>query len=158
MKGITASIAFAVAMLSAGAASANSAGGYAALSLAELVGLQSPLVSTAHHVILLQFRNGNTNFASSNAPFTFTAPAIDCGASDVDITHYHCMLTFNGSTVQLTGAAAQNLYATLIEAGVPSDGAAGTIHEAVTGLSCTVNVGQVKALAGGGATCHFTPN
>ena len=159
MKGVTASIAFAVAMLSASAASANSTGGFTALSLAELVGLQSPLVSPAHHAILLQFRNGNTNFASSNAPFTFTAPAIDCGASDVDITHYHCMLTFNGgSTVQLTGAAAQDLYATLTEAGVPGDGAAGTIHEAVLNLSCTVDVGQVKARAGGGATCSFTPN
>ena len=160
MKSVTASIAFAAVLLSAGAASANSAGGFSALSLAELVGLQSPLVSSAHHAILLQFRNGNTNFASSNAAFTFTAPAIDCGASDVDITHYHCLLTFNGqpNPIQLTGGAAQNLYATLIEAGVPSDGAAGTIHEAVTGLSCTVNVGQVKARAGGGATCTFTPN
>lgn len=159
MKRLVASVAFAGILLSASPAGAQTAGGFAALSLAELVGLLSPLVSPAHHAILAQFRNGNTNFASSNAPFTFTAPSIDCGASNVDITHYRCMLTFNGGTTsQLTGAAAQNLYATLIEAGVPSDGAAGTIHEAVLNLSCTVHVGQVKDRAGGGATCNFTPN
>ena len=44
MKSVTASIAFAAVLLSAGAASANSAGGFSALYLAELVGLQSPLV------------------------------------------------------------------------------------------------------------------
>ena len=158
MKSVTASIVFATAVLCAGAACASSTGGHSALSLAEAVGLQSPLVSPAHKVVLFQFRSGNTTFASSNAPFTFTASAIDCGAGDVDITHHSCTLTFGSSTVQLTGAAAHTLYATLIEAGVPSDGAAGTIHEAVTGLSCTVDVGQVKARAGGGATCTFTPN
>ena len=158
MRGVIASIAFAAALLSANAACASSTGGHAALSLAEAVGLQSPLVSAAHKMILFQFRSGNTNFASSNAPFTFTSSAIDCGAGDVDITHHRCTLTFGSSTIQLNGAAAHDLYATLIEAGVPGDGAAGTIHEAVTGLSCTVDVGQVKARAGGGATCSFTPN
>ncbi len=158
MKGVTASIAFAAVLLSTGAACAASTGGHSALSLAEAVGLRSPLLSSAHKIILLQFRSGNTTFASSNAPFTFTSSSIDCGAGDVDITHHSCTLTFGSSNIELNGEAAHDLYATLIEAGVPSDGAAGTIHEAVTSLSCTVDVGQVKARAGGGATCTFTPN
>ncbi len=108
------------------------------------------MVSFAHKVTLTKFRAGNTSFASSNAPFTFSAAAIDCGASNVDITHYRCRLTFGSSTIDIVGAAAQQLFATLIQAGVPGDGAAGTIHEAVTALSCTVNVGQVKQRAGGG--------
>ncbi|MEI9886447.1 MAG: hypothetical protein WDN08_08080 [Rhizomicrobium sp.] len=158
MKILVASVAFAVATLGGSAAHAASTGGYTALSLAEAVGLQSPVVSFAHKVTLTKFRAGNTSFASSNAPFTFSAAAIDCGASNVDITHYRCRLTFGSSTIDIVGAAAQQLFATLIQAGVPGDGAAGTIHEAVTALSCTVNVGQVKQRAGGGATCSFTPN
>ncbi|HEY0301401.1 MAG TPA: hypothetical protein VGC36_08725 [Rhizomicrobium sp.] len=158
MKILIASIAFAITTLGGSAAYAASTGGFAALSLAEAVGLRSPTVSFAHKLTLKKFRAGNTTFVSSNAPFTFSAAAIDCGASNVDITHYRCRLTFGSSTIEIDGAAAQQLFATLIEAGVPGDGAAGTIHEAVTALSCTVDVGQVKARAGGGATCSFTPN
>ena len=143
--------------LTAGGAQAGSAGGFAALSLAEQVGLNSSAVSTSHKIILMRFQNGNTTFVSSNAPFTVTASSIDCGASNVDITHYHCTLTFGSPTVELTGRAAQQLYATLVEAGVPGDGAAGTIHEGLSALTCTVNVGEVKDRAGGGASCNFSP-
>lgn len=158
MRPLIASVAFAVALLGGGAAYANSTSGHAALSLAEAVGLQSPLVTLPHKFALQQFRNGNTTFGGSNAPFTFTAQSIDCGAGNVDITRHYCNLTFNSGPVQITGAAAQQLFATLIEAGDPSNGTPGTIHEAVLSLSCTVNIGQVKAKAGGGATCTYTPN
>ena len=158
MKPVVASVALAVALLGGSPAYANSTGGHAALSLAEAVGAHSPSLSFAHKMILAQFRAGNTTFASSNAPFTFTAASIDCGAGDVDITHHYCRFTFGSSTIEIDGAPAQQLFATLIEAGDPSDGTAGTIHEAVTALSCTVDVGQVKAKGGGGATCTFTPN
>jgi hypothetical protein len=159
MKTVAIGVAFAAALLGSGAAYANGTGGHSALSLAELVGLRSPLLSAPHKDILFKFLNGDTTFASSNAPFTFTASLIDCGAGDVDITASRCTLAFGSAPqVQLSAAAAHELYATLIEAGVPSDGAAGTIHESVTNLSCTVDVGQVKQRAGGGATCTFTPN
>jgi len=151
------SVALAAALLGAGAAHAASTTGHAALSLAELVGLRSPLVSPAHKIVLTRFMSGDTSFPSSNGAFTFTASQIDCGASDVDITHYSCTLKFHTGTVTLSGAPAQSLYATMVEAGVPSDGAAGTIHEAVQNLNCTVNVGVVKQRAGGGAKCTYTP-
>jgi hypothetical protein len=157
MKTVIASVAFAAAVLSAGAASAGSSGGFAALSLAELVGLPSPQLSNAQKNILLHFQAGNTMFPSSNAPIHVTASSIDCGASNVDITHYRCTLSFGSPTVQLTGKAAEQLYATLVMNGVPSDGAAGTIHEGVSNLSCTVNVAEVKDRAGGGANCTFSP-
>lgn len=159
MRPVIASVAFAVALLSCSAAQANSTGGHAALSLAEAVGAQSPLLSFFHKFALQQFRNGSTTFGGPTGSFTFTAASIDCGAGDVDITHHYCRLTFGSlPTIQINGAAAQQLFATLIEAGDPSDGTAGTIHEAVTALSCTVDIGQVKAKAGGGATCTYTPN
>ena len=157
MKVVTLSAALAAVLLTTGAAQAGSAGGFAALSLAEQVGLNSPAVSISHKIILTRFQNGNTTFASSNAPFNVTASSIDCGASNVDITHYHCTLTFGSPTVELTGRAAQHLYATLVEVGVPGDGAAGTIHEGLSALTCTVKVGEVKDRAGGGASCNFSP-
>lgn len=157
MKLIATSVAFAAALLCSSAASAGSTGGHAALSLAEAVGLRSPAVSFAHKVILIKFRAGNTTFASSNAPFTFHAAAIDCRASNVDITHYSCSLTFGSSPIEFDGAPAQQLFATLIEAGVEGEGAAGTIHEGLSALSCTIDVGAVKDRGGAGATCTYSP-
>ena len=49
-----------------------------------------------------------------------------------------CQLTVGGRTKTLTGEAANALYATLAAAGVPSDGAAGSIFESVQGLACTL--------------------
>ena len=40
---------------------------------------------------------------------------------------------------------------------MPSDGAAGSVFESVTALSCTVDPSVVKQKAGGGADCTFTP-
>lgn len=158
MKTIATAFVLTAALLGSGAAYANGTGGHTALSLAELVGLRSPQVSPQNKFVLDKFLNGVTTFASANTPITINSSLIDCGAGDVDITHYFCDLTFGSQHVQLNGPMAQQLYATFVDAGNPTDGAAGTIHESVTNLSCTVDVGQVKQRAGGGATCTFTPN
>jgi hypothetical protein len=44
-----------------------------------------------------------------------------------------------------------------IEVGVPSDGAAGTLYESLSQLTCTVDLRLLQQHGGGGATCSFRP-
>jgi hypothetical protein len=39
---------------------------------------------------------------------------------------------------------AHELYATLVETGAPSDGAAGTIHESISHLLCTIDPNAIR--------------
>jgi len=80
-----------------------------------------------------------------------------CKASDVDIALHSCDLTFPSRTISLTGRKAHELYATIAEVGVPPDGAAGSIFEALSPLTCTIDPNVIHQRAGGGATCNFTP-
>ncbi len=59
--------------------------------------------------------------------------------------------------MNLDGRKAHELYATLIEIGVPTDGAAGTIYEALSKLSCTIDPKEIESNDGGGAKCLFVP-
>jgi hypothetical protein len=86
-----------------------------------------------------------------------TADSVICRSSDVDLTMHACDLVFGTATAQLHGRAAHDLYATLQEIGVPADGAAGTIFEAVSNLSCTIDPKEIESKDGGGASCRFTP-
>ncbi len=81
-----------------------------------------------------------------------------CRISDVDITGKGCTLTFGERTVSLGGRQAEALYATLIEAGVPSSGAAGSITESIKNLDCAINPAEVRPESGGGASCKFAVN
>jgi len=40
-------------------------------------------------------------------------------------------------------------------AGVPSDGAAGSVFESLSKLNCTIDPAEIKQKAGGGANCAF---
>ena len=88
-----------------------------------------------------------------NKKITVAAGAVTCRTSNVDITQHSCDLTFGAKKVATHGRKAHELYATLAEVGVPPDGAAGSIFEAVSNLDCTIDPAQVKQKAGGGANC-----
>ena len=75
--------------------------------------------------------------------------------SDVDISEHDCTLKFGGVARTLQGRAAHELYATLVEIGAPSDGAAGSIYESVSNLACKVRPAEVQERGGGGADCSF---
>lgn len=138
------------------ARAADSASGSGALAIAGLVGLQSPLLTSSAKNALSHMLGGDLSFAfSANGTITVKAGSVSCRASDVDISAHDCALKFGGTTRTLKGRAAHELYATLIENGVASDGAAGSIFEAVTHLSCTIKVAEVKERGGGGADCSF---
>jgi hypothetical protein len=137
------------------ASTSNTASGSGALALAALVGAQSPTVSAPHKTALADMLNGNLGFPGK-AKITVKADKVTCRASNVDISAHSCELEFGSAKRTLTGRAAHELYATLIEVGVPSDGAAGSVFESVTMLTCNVDVGAVKDKAGGSADCTFT--
>ncbi len=149
-------IALSLAAPSAVAAPMNTAGN-SALALAALVGIPSPALSVQKRKALAYMLDGHLNFPyPANQTIDVKADKVTCRASNVDISAHSCELTFGASTRKLNGRLAHELYATLIESGVPSDGAAGSLFESVTALSCSVDPSAVKQKAGGGADCTFT--
>ena len=132
--------------------------GNGALALAALVGPHSPTLTLQQKTALLKMIDGNLNFPfPPGQKIDVKADKVTCRASNVDISAHSCELTFGATTRKLSGRFAHELYATLIENGVPSDGAAGSMFESVTALSCTIDPSVVKQKAGGGADCTFTP-
>jgi hypothetical protein len=138
------------------AASAGSISGSAALAMAGVVAPYSPTLSAADKKLVAAFFNGNTSTSYKNK-IVVTADKIVCRTSNVDITARSCELTFGKTVKSLTGRAANEIYATEAMAGVPSDGAAGSIFESVSKLSCTLDPAALKDKAGAGADCSYQP-
>ena len=132
--------------------------GQAALALAALVGEYSPLLS-AHdkHTLARVFDGGLQGHFGAAQTITVQADSIVCRASNVDITARSCELTFGTNKPTVRGRKAHELFATLAEVGVPSEGAAGTVFESLTQMTCTVDLNQLLQRAGGGAVCSFSP-
>ncbi len=147
---------FFVLVANPAAAAATTASGPSALALAAIVGSHSRGLGVVDRAALARLFGGRTNFGyPANRKITISADSIDCKASNVDITERSCALIFGASNRALKGREAHELYATLIEAGVASDGAAGTIHESVTHLICTIDPNAIKQKDGSGAECKF---
>ncbi len=148
-----------VLLFSGQAASAADIGGNVAVSLAALVGEHSPLLARADRTLLNAYLEGR-----AHAPFpagrtvAVKADEVTCRISDVDITGKTCTLTFGKRAVSLSGRQAEALYATLIWAGVPSSGAAGSIFESVKSLDCAIDPAEIRQESGGGAKCTFAVN
>jgi hypothetical protein len=138
------------------AAASMTANGSSALALAALVAPHGRTLGVVDRVALARLFSGRTNFGyPANRKIMVSADAIDCRVSNVDITERSCELTFTTSKRTLKGREAHELYATLVEAGVPSDGAAGTIHESISHLLCTIDPNAIKQKDGSGAECKF---
>ncbi|UGY20600.1 hypothetical protein WDM22_36555 [Bradyrhizobium septentrionale] len=140
---------------SAAAAAPPTTSGSVALALAGVVAPYSPLPATEKAAVAAFF-NGDSNVPATRK-ITVTADKVVCRASNVDITSRSCELTFGGKTHTVKGSAAYAIFATVALAGVPADGAAGTIYEALSKLSCTLDPAVIKDKAGGGADCSFEP-
>ena len=145
-------------LLAAPAAHAGSASGNSALALAALVGERSPALDAQPREALAYMLDGNLNFAfPADKKIVVKADSVVCRASNVDISAHSCELAFGSRKVTRTGRAAHELYATLIEAGVQPEGAAGSMITGISKLVCTIDPNTVKATAGGGADCSFDP-
>lgn len=156
MKRLTLSIL--ALLLASGSAFAATASGSSALALAALVANHSPWVTARERGALNRLLDGKLNFTyPANRTIAVKADAVVCRAGNVDITAWSCELTFGKKKVTLRGRRAHELYATVAEAGVPPDGAAGSSFEALSRLDCTIDPNVIKQKAGGGASCNFDP-
>jgi hypothetical protein len=142
-------------LLATASALAGSIEGSSALALAALVAEHSPNVKAGNKLLLEKFLNGRVY--SYGKKINVVASGITCKAGDVDITLHECDLTFGAQKITAHGRKAHELYATLAEAGVPSEGAAGSSIEALSNLDCTIDPVEVKQKAGGGAHCTYAP-
>jgi hypothetical protein len=133
-------------------------GGHSAVALAGVVASYSPTLPLSEKVVMAKLFDGQDPAFPAGKKITITADSITCFAGDVSINTFNCDLTFGKGTMNVTGRKANEIYATLIEAGVPGDGAAGKIYEAVVQLSCTIDPNEIKQNSGGGASCSFTTN
>ena len=136
------------------AASAGSANGSAALALAGVVAPYSPALATAEKKQVAALLAGETS-ALYAKKILVTADKIVCRTSNVDIAARSCELTFGSVVKKFQGREANELYATIAMAGVPSDGAAGSIFEGVSKLSCTLDPAQISDKGGAGANCSY---
>jgi hypothetical protein len=137
-------------------AASTTVSGSAALALAGVVAPNSPTLPAAEKKEVAAFFNGDTN-SSYAKKIVVTADKIVCRTSNVDIAARSCELTFGKTVKKLTGRAANEIDATEAMAGVPSDGAAGSIFESLSKLSCTLDPAALKDKGGGGANCTYEP-
>jgi hypothetical protein len=137
------------------AASAETVDGSGALALAALVGENSPLLGPPAKKLLAKFLDGETKVSSTGQIISVDVDKLTCKASNVDITLHSCELVFGTRTATLTGRAPHELYATLVEVGVPPDAGAGSVFEAVSKLDCKIDPNAVIENASGGAHCNY---
>jgi len=150
---ILAALVLAVGQHAATAAPAT-ATGPAALALAAVVAEQAPLGRFDKRVIARLF-DGKRIFITPNTKITVAAMSIVCRASNVDITMRSCDLTFRTNKRSVQGREANELYATIAVAGVMAEGAAGSLIESISNLTCTLDPNVIKQKGGGGADCMF---
>ncbi|HVN91066.1 MAG TPA: hypothetical protein VMT61_14735 [Candidatus Binataceae bacterium] len=140
------------------AAAATTINGASALALAGVVGAKSPALSSNDKHILAHLFDGDLTVSyPANQKISVNADSVVCRTSNVDITDRSCALIFGTHHRSVKGRKANELNATAIQAGVPSQGAAGTIYEGFTHLACFIDPNEIKQKAGGGATCTFDP-
>jgi hypothetical protein len=139
---------------SAALAASATASGPNALALAGMVALYSPLLSGDERETAAAMFVGEKDVRYAKK-ITITADKIVCRVSNVDIAARSCELTFNGKKQTITGRRANEIFATQAMAGVPSDGAAGSVFESLSKLNCTLDPKAIKQKDGSGASCTF---
>jgi hypothetical protein len=128
------------------------------LMLAAIVAERSPLLTSFEKWKIAGLAAGAVSpRAGRKGAIVVAADDVECRASNVDITSRSCTLQFGRRTVTLKGRAAHELFATLAQIGVTPSGAAGTIYIGASHLSCSLEPGEIRQKAGGGASCGFGP-
>jgi hypothetical protein len=139
----------------AAAAPAATVNGSAALALAGVIAPHSPNLSTLDKKTVAAFFDGG--ITPYGTTITISADKIVCRTSNVDITARSCEISFGKTGTKLSGRAANEIYATMAMAGIPADGAAGSMFESVAKLNCTLAPAAIKEKDGGGVTCSYEP-
>jgi hypothetical protein len=141
---------------SAASAAPLSAGGPTALAVAAVLAPYSPLLSAYEKRFIAGLFDGNAKAGfPGKKKLTVTAETVTCRVSNVAIAERSCELTFKKGKRSLKGREANEVFATLASAGVIAEGAAGSMIESVTKLSCTLDPAVIKDNSGGGADCSM---
>jgi hypothetical protein len=144
--------------LASSASSKQTVSGNGPLAFASLVAEHSPLLTAQEKRIMADLLEGRLHFKySAGKKISVDADSIVCSESNVAIATRSCDLKFGKKTISIKGRKAHELFATLVEIGVPSDGAAGTIYESLSHLTCAIDPHEIQQNAGGGAQCQFDP-
>jgi hypothetical protein len=139
---------------SAASAASATASGQSALALAGVVALYSPLLTSDEREAVSALFVGQIGGRYARK-ISVTADKIVCRVSNVDITARSCELTFRGAKQTITGRRANEIFATEAMAGIAPEGAAGSVSESLSKLTCTLGPTEIRKKAGGGADCSF---
>src|ERR1700687_5754229 len=158
MKNSIPSVAAIVPLLAALGSSVASAApatvsGPTALAVAAVLAQYSPGLNPGERKVIAGLFDGNTRMSYPLKKLSVEADAVTCRTSNVAIADRSCENTFKKGKRSLKGHAANEVYATLASAGVVAEGAAGSMIQNVSKLSCTLDLGEIKQNAGGGASC-----
>ena len=129
--------------------------GPAALALAAVVAEHASLPRYQRRVMDLLFEGRTTFRILPKDKISIAAASVVCRTSNVDITARSCELTFRTNKVTVHGRQANEVYATMAAAGIAAEGAAGSLVESISKLSCTIDPREISNKAGGGADCTF---
>jgi hypothetical protein len=140
---------------SAVSAAPMTATGPMALAVAAVIAPYSPLLNPGEKKVIAGLFDGNNRISYPKKKLSVGADSVMCRISNVAITERSCEITFSKAKRSLKGRAANEVYATLASAGVTAEGAAGSMIESVSKLSCTLDLGEIKQNAGGGADCSL---
>ena len=160
MKNLVLGIAAVVLPLAAFGQSAASAApatvtGPTALAVAAVVAQYSPVLNPGERKVIAGLFDGNIRMSYPLKKLSVDADTVMCRISNVAIADRSCEIAFKKGKRSLKGRAANEVYATLASAGITAEGAAGSMIESISKLSCTLDLGEIKQNAGGGASCSW---
>jgi hypothetical protein len=146
-----------VAMLGPSAASAAPATltGPTALAVAAVVAQYSTLLNPGERKVIAGLFDGNGKISYPKKKLSVSADIVTCRISNVAIAERSCDIVFSKGKHSLKGREANEVYATLASAGVTAEGAAGSMIESISKLSCTLDLDAIKQSAGAGADCSW---
>jgi hypothetical protein len=160
MKNSIPGVAAAVVLLAAFGPSAVSAApatitGPTALAVAAVVAQYSPVLNPGERKIIAGLFDGNTRMSYPIRTLSVGADTVMCRVSNVALADRSCEIVFKKGKRSLKGRAANEVFATLSLAGVAAEGAAGSMIENVSKLSCTLDLGKIRQNDGSGADCSW---
>ncbi len=160
MKNSIPGMAAAVVLLAAFGGSVASAApatatGPTALAVAAVIAQYSPVLNPGERKVIAGVFDGNTRMSYPIKKLSVDADTVTCRISNVAIADRSCDLSFKKGKRSLKGRAANEVYATLASAGIAAEGAAGSMIESLSKLSCTLDLGAIKQNDGSGANCSW---
>lgn len=113
--------------------------------IAAVVAQYSPLLSAYERKVIAGLFDGNAK-AGAKGKLSVSAETVTCRISNVAITERSCQITFKKGKRSLKGREANEVFATFASAGVTAEGAAGSMIESVSKLSCTLTQPRSKTI------------